>query len=78
MAIACTGRRTQQVKPDSVVGRGDQPEIGDGQRGRYGVIVYLFRISRCNNQTLRIANPIKPMRPEPNSQTAGGTGTAET
>ena len=38
VAMACTqGRRTQHGKPDSVVGRGDQPEAGDGQRGRYGV-----------------------------------------
>jgi hypothetical protein len=38
VATACTqGKRTQQGKPDSVVGRGDQPEAGDGQRGRYGV-----------------------------------------
>ena len=27
----------QHGKPDSVVGRGDQPEAGDGQKGRYGV-----------------------------------------
>ena len=31
------GKRTQQGKPDSVVGRGDQPEAGDSQIGRYGV-----------------------------------------
>ncbi len=31
------GKREQHGKPDSVVGRGDQPEAGDGQRGRYGV-----------------------------------------
>ena len=31
------GKRTQHVKPDSVVGRGDQPEAGDGHTGRYGV-----------------------------------------
>ena len=38
VATACTqGRRTQHGKPDSVVGRGDQPETGDGQRGRYRV-----------------------------------------
>ena len=38
VAMACTqGRRAQHGKPDSVVGRGDQPEAGDGQRGRYGV-----------------------------------------
>jgi hypothetical protein len=36
--MACTqGRRTQHGKPQSVVGRGDQPEAGDGQRGRAGV-----------------------------------------
>ena len=32
-----SGKRMQHGKPDSVVGRGDQPEAGDGQRGRYGV-----------------------------------------
>ena len=38
LATACTqGRRWQHGKPDSVVGRGDQPEAGDGQIGRYGV-----------------------------------------
>jgi hypothetical protein len=38
VAMACTqGRRTQHGKPQSVVGRGDQPEAGDGQRGRAGV-----------------------------------------
>ena len=31
------GKRTQHGKPDSVVGRDDQPEAGDGQIGRYGV-----------------------------------------
>ena len=31
------GKRTKHGKPDGVVGRGDQPEAGDGQRGRYGV-----------------------------------------
>jgi hypothetical protein len=31
-----TGKRRQHGKPDSVVGRGDQPEAGDGQRGRMG------------------------------------------
>ena len=31
------GKRTQHGKPDSEVGRDDQPEVGDGQRGRYGV-----------------------------------------
>ena len=31
------GKRTQHGKPDSVVGRGDQPEAGDGQIGHYGV-----------------------------------------
>ena len=37
-SMACTqGRRAQHGKPRSVVGRGDQPEAGDGQRGRYGV-----------------------------------------
>ena len=30
------GKRMQHGKPDSVVGRDDQPEAGDGQRGRYG------------------------------------------
>ena len=38
VATACTqGRRTQHGKPDSVVGRDDQPETGDGQKGRYRV-----------------------------------------
>ena len=38
VATACTQeRRTQHGKPDSVVGRDDQPETGDGQKGRYGV-----------------------------------------
>ncbi len=38
VAVACTQvTRTQHGKPDSVVGRGDQLEAGDGQRGRYGV-----------------------------------------
>ncbi len=38
VVTACTqGKRKQHGKPDSVVGRGDQPEAGDGQRGRYGV-----------------------------------------
>ena len=31
------GKRTQHGKPDSAVGRDDQPEAGDGQIGRYGV-----------------------------------------
>jgi hypothetical protein len=31
------GKRTQHGKPDSVVGRDDQPEAGDSQTGRYGV-----------------------------------------
>jgi len=38
VVTACTqGKRTQHGKPDSVVGRGDQPEAGDSQIGRYGV-----------------------------------------
>ena len=38
VAMACThGRRAQHGKPHRVVGRGDQPEAGDGQRGRDGV-----------------------------------------
>ena len=38
LATACTqGRRWQHGKPGGVVGRGGQPEAGDGQRGRYGV-----------------------------------------
>ena len=38
MATACTpGKRAQHGKPDGVVGRDDQPETGDGQRGRYRV-----------------------------------------
>jgi len=36
--MACTqGKRAQHGKPDSVVSRDDQPEAGDGQRGRYRV-----------------------------------------
>jgi len=36
--MACTqGKRAQHGKPDSVVGRDDQHETGDGQRGRYRV-----------------------------------------
>ena len=31
------GKRMQHGKPDSVVGRDDQPETGDSQIGRYGV-----------------------------------------
>jgi hypothetical protein len=31
------GKRTQHGKPDSVVGRDDQPEAGAGQTGRHGV-----------------------------------------
>jgi hypothetical protein len=35
VATACTqGKRAQHGKPDGVVGRDDQPETGDGQRGR--------------------------------------------
>jgi len=35
---ACTqGKRRQHGKPDGVVGCDDQPEVGDGQKGRYGV-----------------------------------------
>jgi hypothetical protein len=38
VATACTqGKRAQHGKPDDVVGRDDQPETGDGQRGRYRV-----------------------------------------
>ena len=38
VATACTqGKRAQHGKPDGVVGRDDQPETGDGQRGRYRV-----------------------------------------
>ena len=36
--MACTqGKRRQHGKPDSVVGRDDQHETGDGQTGRYRV-----------------------------------------
>ena len=31
------GERAQHGKPDSVVGRDDQPEAGDSQIGRHGV-----------------------------------------
>ncbi len=35
VATACTqGKRAQHGKPGGVVGRGDQPEAGDGQAGR--------------------------------------------
>ena len=38
VATACTqGKRAQHGKPDSVVGRDDQPETREGQAGRYGV-----------------------------------------
>jgi hypothetical protein len=38
VVTACTqGKRTQHGKPDGVVGCDDQPEAGDGQKGRYGV-----------------------------------------
>jgi hypothetical protein len=38
LAMACTqGERWQHGKPDGVFGRDDQPEAGDGQRGRCGV-----------------------------------------
>ena len=44
------GKRKQHGKPDSVVGRGDQLEAGDGQRGRYGVAerpVLRKRLGNC-------------------------------
>jgi hypothetical protein len=50
LATACTqGRRWQHGKPDSVVGRGDQPEAGDGQRGRCGVAERLVLLEKPGN-----------------------------
>ncbi len=50
VATACTqGKRTQHGKPDSVVGRGDQLEAGDGQRGRYGVAERLVVLRTSGN-----------------------------
>ena len=50
LATACTqGRRWQHGKPDSVVGRVDQPEAGDGQRGRYGVAERLVLLEKPGN-----------------------------
>ncbi len=38
VVTACTqGKRAQHGKPDSVVGRDDQPETREGEAGRYGV-----------------------------------------
>jgi hypothetical protein len=46
VATACTqGKRRQHGKPDGVVGRGDQPEAGDGQRGR-GRVAERFAVAR--------------------------------
>ena len=43
----------------------------DSQKGcRYHAMKFYY--------TLRLANPIKPIRPEPNNHTAVGTGTEET
>ena len=43
------GERTQHGKPDSVVGRGDQLEAGDGQRGRDGVAERLVLLRKPGN-----------------------------
>jgi len=43
------GKRKQHGKPDSVVGRDDQPEAGDGQRGRYGVAERPVLLKRSGN-----------------------------
>ena len=50
VTAACTqGKRTQHGKPDSVVGRDDQLEAGDGQRGRYGVAERLVVLRTSGN-----------------------------
>ncbi|VUX55846.1 conserved protein of unknown function [uncultured Woeseiaceae bacterium] len=50
MVTACTqGKRTQHGKPDSVVGCDDQPEVGDNQKGRYGVAERLVVLRKPGN-----------------------------
>ena len=50
MATACTqGNRTQHGKPDGVVGCDDQPEAGNGQKGRYGVAERLVVLRKPRN-----------------------------
>ncbi len=50
VVTACTqGKRTQHGKPDSVVGCDDQPEVGDNQKGRYGVAERLVVLKRSGN-----------------------------
>ena len=50
VVTACTqGKRTQHRKPDGVVGCDDQPEVGDNQKGRYGVAERLVVLKRSGN-----------------------------
>ena len=50
VATACTqGKRRQHGKPDGVVAGDDQPEAGDGQRGRYGVAERLVVLKKPGN-----------------------------
>ncbi len=50
LATACKQRRRwQHGKPDAVDGRDDQPEAGDGQRGRYGVAERLVMLEKPGN-----------------------------
>ena len=44
-----TYTRETHATRDSVVGRGDQPEAGDGQRGRYGVAERLVLLVKPGN-----------------------------
>ena len=50
VVTACTqGKRTQHGKPDGVVGCDDQPEVGDNQKGRYGVAERPVVLMRSGN-----------------------------
>ena len=50
MATARTqGKRAQHGKPDRVVGGDDQPEAGDGQKGRYRVAERPVLLTRPGN-----------------------------
>ena len=50
VVTACTqGKRTQHGKADGVVGCDDQPEVGDNQKGRYGVAERLVVLKRSGN-----------------------------
>jgi len=50
VVTACTqGKRTQHGKPDGVVGCDDQPEVGDNQKGRYGVAERPVVLKRSGN-----------------------------